>query len=199
MVRKARSAVLYDGCFAHVFSRALDQKLIFRSPDDFGFFKALLQRTKNKYQYRIHHYCLMNTHFHLAVSMTELKTFSDALKELKQAYVKHVHAQNRQYKGPIWWGRFGSKVIEDERYLAACGLYIEMNPLKAGMVKRPEDWPHSSSRHYFLNQTDPLVDPYEQPSHEVASELSKKIDFTRGNIIGSELFRLQTQECAYAT
>ncbi len=199
MARKARNVVLYDGCFAHVFSRALDQKLIFRSSDDFEFFKALLQRTKNKYQYRIHHYCLMNTHFHLAVSMTELKMFSDALKELKQTYVKRVHEQNKKQKGPIWWGRFGSQVIEDERYLYACGLYIEMNPVKAGMVKRPEDWPYSSSRHYFLNQTDPLIDPYEKPSDEPALKLSEKINFKRGNIIGSELFRLQTQECTYAT
>ncbi len=199
MVRKARSTVLYDGCFAHVFSRALDKKLIFRSPDDFEFFKALLWRTKNKYQYRIHHYCLMNTHFHLAVSLDKLNTFSDALKELKQAYVTRVHGQNKQRKGPIWWGRFGSKIIEDEHYLAACGLYIEMNPVKAGMVERPEDWPYSSSRHYFLDQTDPLIDPYEKPAHETTSELSKKTNFTRGNIIGSELFRLQTQECAYAT
>ncbi len=199
MARKARSTVLYDHCFAHVFSRALDQKLIFQSHDDFEFFKALLERTKNKYQYQIHHYCLMNTHFHLAVSITKLKAFSDALKEIKQAYAKWVHEKNRKYKGPIWWGRFGSQVIENERYLYACGLYIEMNPVKAGMVKRAEEWPYSSSRHYFLNQQDPLIDSYEKSSYEPALELSEKTNFTRGTVIGSELFRLQIQESVYVT
>lgn len=94
----------------------------------------------------------------------------------------------------MWWGRFRSQLIEDENYLYACGLYIEQNPIKAGRVDKAEDWPHSSARHYFLGEQDPLVDSYEQPSYEKAEEVLIASDFTVGSIVGSALFQLQIRE-----
>ena len=71
----------------------------------------------------------MNTHFHLLVSMSSVERFSKAMKELKRLYANWAHVEQKRY-GPIWWGRFGSQLVEDEKYLLACGLYIEMNPVK---------------------------------------------------------------------
>jgi len=192
MARKTRSEILYDGCFAHVFSRALEKHLIFETEEDFRFFKSLLGRTKAKYDYRIYHYCLMNTHFHLAVSLASVKAFSRALHEIKQGYARWVHKKQKS-EGPIWWGRFRSQLIENEAYLSTCGLYIETNPIKAGMVQNPEEWPHSSSRHYFQGLPDPLVDSYERPL-SISAGVQQNLDFVNGDILGSELFRLQIQE-----
>lgn len=76
MARINRKNLLIDGCYAHVMSRAADKRYIFRSHDDFEKFKEFLQLSKARYSYRIHHYCLMHTHFHLVVSMDSARLFS---------------------------------------------------------------------------------------------------------------------------
>jgi putative transposase len=193
MARHARSHTLYDGCFAHIYSRALEKRTIFRDREDFEYFKSVLRQTAGRYGYRIHHYCLMHTHFHMIASLAQLNSFSLALKELKQSYAKRFQEKHEK-KGPVWWGRFGSQLIESERYLYACGLYIEMNPVKAGMVEKAEDWEYSSSRHYFLGEADDLVSPYEKPSLETAMELTEGLNVCRGAYIGSPVFILNRGE-----
>ena len=160
---------------------------------DFEKFKEILQQTKQKFGYRIHHYCLMNTHFHLLVSMAHVEQFSKGMKELKRLYANWAHKEQKRY-GPIWWGRFGSQVIEDERYLYACGLYIEMNPVKAGLVLTPEEWEYSSSRHYFLGTKDSLIDDYERPSREAIRDIEGNLNLERGHVIGSDLFKIYEEE-----
>jgi putative transposase len=195
MARRSRKNVLYDGCFAHIYSRALEKKFVFNGPKDFEYFKALLKNGRKEYEYLIHHYCLMNTHFHLVVFMKNVEKFSSGMKTLKQQYALYVQEKYRK-AGPVWWGRFGSRLIENESYLYACGLYIEMNPLKAGMrmIRAPQDWAYSSSRHYFLGLKDELIDPYEQPAFEVGRKLMEKINFERESILGSELFQIYSRE-----
>jgi len=193
MARHARNEILYDGCFAHVYSRAMGKQFVFRKDKDFEFFKLLVIQSKRKGRYRIHHYCLMNSHFHLAVSIPHLNSFSSALKELKQRYATYV-LKAYDWQGPIWWGRFKSRLIEDESYLHALGLYIEGNPILAGMVQNAEDWLHSSARHYLLGEKDPLIDPYELPQAEKSQEILKTFDLMEGSVIGSELFKIHLED-----
>ena len=189
MPRKARRSVLYNGCFAHVYSRALEKRFIFREAPDFIFFKEQLALSLRSKSFLIHHYCLMNTHFHLLVSIEKLEDFSKQLKQLKETYVRYYHERYKK-KGPVWWGRFGSQLIESEKYLYACGLYIEMNPVEAGMVRTPEDWPFSSSAHYFCGEPESLISKYDQPSRATAEELLDGLNVGRGSYIGTPLFLL---------
>ena len=193
MPRRPRQTILTDGCYGHIYSRALEHRRIFENDIDFQFFKKLLHETKEKFGYRIHHYCLLNTHFHLLVSMDQADIFSKGMRELKRLYANWVHVEQKRY-GPIWWGRFGSQRVEDEKYLYACGLYIEMNPVKAGLVLRPEEWEYSSSRHYFLGQKDELVDDYERPDREEIRNIEDDLNLEKGHIIGSELFKIYEEE-----
>ena len=193
MGRRARKNILYDGCFAHIYSRALEHRRIFENKTDFEIFKKLLLQTKEKFSYRIHHYCLMNTHFHLLVSMDQVEVFSKGMKELKRLYANRAHSEQRRY-GPIWWGRFGSQLVENEKYLYACGLYIEMNPVKAGLVLKPEEWEYSSSRYYFLGEEDGLIENYEQPDKESAVRIYNNLNLEEGHIIGSDLFKIYEEE-----
>jgi len=193
MGRKTRQEILHDSCFGHIYSRALEHKRIFQEESEFELFKKLLQQTKDKYGYRIHHYCLMHTHFHLLVSIENVTEFSKAMKELKRLYANRLHEQQKRY-GPIWWGRFGSQLIEDERYLYACGLYIEMNPVKAGLVLRPEMWAYSSSRYYYLGISDALVDEYDQPTLESIRDIEINLSLKQGHVIGSDLFKIYEKE-----
>lgn len=194
MSRKARSDILFDGCFAHVFSQALEHRFVFEEdPRDFECFKEFLRGVKEELPFSLHHYCLMNTHFHLLVSIPNLQIFSKALQKLKWRYTASYNKKHRR-NGPLWRERFKSLLIENEDYLYACGLYIEQNPLKAGMVVRPEDWPHSSSGHYELGRIDPLIDPYEHGALPEGLKLLDPRSFTQGSVIGSDLFKLQVRE-----
>lgn len=195
MARRARNEILYDGSYAHVFSRSFERRPIFQDPLDFETFRDFLTRSKKQYGFLIHHYCLMNTHFHLAVSLPSLRAFSSALQKVKWHYTTYYnHKHDRQ--GPLWRERFKSLLIEDEKYLYACGLYIESNPVQAGLVENPEDWPYSSSRHYLEGTPDPLVDPYENEG--LPEEVDEEV-FTTGVAIGSELFLLQLSEEAFGS
>ncbi len=192
MGRRNRKNILFDGCWAHVISRAADRRYIFESAEDFEMFKDLLGESKRKSGYRIHHYCLLNTHFHLAVSMDCAKDFSEGIRRLKMSYAKYFNFKVQRF-GPLWRDRFKSLVIEDEKYLLACGRYIERNPVEAGLVGKSEDWPYSSSRHYELGQSDGLVDPYSSGVEPMMVD-NPGIFFTEGHAIGSKLFKIQCQE-----
>jgi len=193
MGRRARREILFNGCFAHILSRSFDKQWIYEDAKDFEVFKTLLLESKKKFGFLIHHYCLMHTHFHLLVSIPDLRRFSLALQWLKRQYTVQY---NRRHKrtGPIWRERFKSQLIEDETYLYACGRYIEENPVKASLVPRPEDWSHSSAAHYRLGSKDPLIDPYEfDPQTNALPRVDQEM-LERGEAIGSELFLLHLEE-----
>ncbi len=189
MGRIARSELLYNGCYAHVFSRSLTKIRIFQDRFDFDNFLNLLAKVKRKRNFRIYHYCLMNTHFHMVIEVGKVEDFSNALKELKRTY---TYSFNGRFKrvGPLWRDRFKSLLIEDENYLSACGVYVEMNPVKAGMVKACEEWEFSSSRHYILGKKDGLIDEYER--EEIPTNIDTDDDsiFTKGCGVGSKLFNI---------
>ncbi len=193
MGRRNRGDILFDGCWAHVISRAADKRYIFSDNEDFEKFKALLLQSKKQFGYRIHHYCLMNTHFHLAVSVETAVQFSEGLKWAKWNYARYFNFKEHRF-GPLWRDRFKSLLIENEKYLMACGRYIEGNPVEAGLVSHSEDWPHSSSRYYVLKQMDELVDPYAFNGESIEFVGNAEEYFTQGQAIGSELFKIHCRE-----
>ncbi len=157
-------------------------------------FQNLLLKVKKKYQFLIHHYCLMNTHFHMALSIANLHRFSLGLQWVKQEYTKYFNKKSLR-TGPLWRERFKSLVIENESYLYACGLYIEYNPVTAGMVKKSEEWPYSSNAYYLTGKQNPLVDVYDKtPKLPVDVDIQNAANFTQGYAVGSELFKLQIRE-----
>ena len=197
MPRKARSTILYDGCYAHVFSRSIEKKFIFKEEEDLDAFGGLLLAAKRKFGFHIFHYCLLHTHFHLAVGLGKLDDFSAAMKWLKWQYTQGYNREKKR-RGTVWQGRFNSLVIEDENYLRACGLYIERNPIEAGIVARPIDWRYSSSRFYECGTKDSLVDRYEWggvlPNLEGSSG---KNFFEKGLGIGDALFQIHLKDGTY--
>jgi len=166
---------------------------IFNDRKDFEAFKKFLLEIKRRGSFKLFHYCLMQTHFHLAVEMCDVKEFSCAVRDLKRSYVYWFHSKYK-ISGPIWRERFKSLLIEDENYLFTCGRYIEDNPLKAGLVRESRDWEHSSCRHYQQGIVDKLIDQYESPVKEVKDLIFDKEEFENGSVIGSSFFKFQFQE-----
>jgi len=190
MTRVSRNELLHEGCYAHVISHSIRKLKIFRDDEDFLKFKGFLVAAKRKAQFKLFHYCVMQTHFHLVVGLGNIEEFSFAIRDMKRSYVYWFHEKYR-LSGPVWRARFKSPLIENEQYLHKCGQYIENNPLRAGLAHKSQDWPYSSARHYFQNISDDAVDSYEYLPEALNGSMIDREEFEVGSVIGSSFFRFQ--------
>jgi putative transposase len=109
----------------------------------------------------VHAYVLMTNHVHLLVTPERADSAALMMKHLGQRYVQYI---NRTYKrsGTLWEGRFRSCLAQSEDYVLACYRYIELNPVRAGIVRHPREYRWSSYRANAEGKADELVSPHEQ-------------------------------------
>jgi putative transposase len=101
-------------------------------------------------------WCLMPNHVHLVLVPSVEGGLSAVLQRTQGRYTRAVNAREK-WVGQLWQGRFASFVM-DERHLLACARYVELNPVRAGLVARAADWPWSSARAHLGGPPDPLTD-----------------------------------------
>ncbi len=142
MSRVARSS-LPDGIY-HVASRGVPETQIFRSDTDRAGFVRLLERVERRHGWVCHAYCLMATHYHLVVAATR-QALSEGLCELNGTYARGFNQRHGRF-GHLFAQRFSSRLIHSEEYLYDACSYVLLNPVKAGICDRVEDWPWSYSR-----------------------------------------------------
>ncbi len=147
MPRKPRIEI--DGYY-HIINRGVEQRVVFKDPDDYEYFEGLMCFYAKSYGITIHNYCLMPNHYHLLIEVKG-ETLSKYMRQLNMNYAIHF---NKKYKrvGHLWQGRFKSWYVADEAYLYTLMLYIEHNPLKAGIVNTPEAYPYSSANYFLSNE-----------------------------------------------
>jgi len=151
--------------FFHVLNRGNNRQTVFRDEEDFSYFLQLLKRYKKQLKFRLYHFCLMPNHIHFVLEPTLQGSLSKIMLRLTLAYTWYF---NRKYRGVghVWQGRFKSSLLDKENYFLWCGLYVELNPVRANLATMPEDWRWSSFRFYALGKTEPLteglidIDPY---------------------------------------
>ena len=138
-----RPRILVPGVPAHIIQRGNNRSACFYAEEDYRFYLEHLGEQARKHACQIHAYCLMTNHVHLLLTPTAPDSLSQMMKGLGQRYVQYV---NRTYQrsGTLWEGRFRSCLIQDEAYLLACYRYIELNPVRAGMVEHPAQYRWSS-------------------------------------------------------
>ena len=151
-----------EGGYYHVISRSINQTWVLRDPEDFSRFRTLIREAKSKFPVRLFHYALMNTHFHFVVQAITKDCLAQHLAYVKWHYTQWMR-KKYTWRGPLWRERFKSLPIENEIYLAACGLYVEYNPVRAGLCDDLADYPYSSARKYFKGCADDLLDDYNVP------------------------------------
>ena len=141
MPRRPRIAVA--GVPLHIIQRGNNRQACFFSADDHGLYLELLAQYAQNSGCAIHAYVLMTNHVHLLLTPADADSAGQLMKRLGQRYVQYV---NRSYRrsGTLWEGRYRSCIAEDEAYVLACYRYIEMNPVRAGMVEHPAEYPWSS-------------------------------------------------------
>ncbi len=140
MPRKPR--IELDGYY-HVLNRGVERRRVFLEKEDYERFEEMMCFYARSFGITLHNYCLMPNHYHLLIEISG-QTLSRYMRQLNMNYAIYF---NKKYKrtGHLWQGRFKSWYVTDEAYLYTLILYIEQNPLKAGLVKRPEEYPYSSS------------------------------------------------------
>jgi putative transposase len=142
----------------HIIQRGNNRGPVFFDPEDYRLYLGWLGEAAERYGVAIHGYVLMTNHVHLLATPRDAGAVSRMMQSLGRLYVRHV---NREYRrtGTLWEGRYRAAPIEAEAHLLACLRYIELNPVRARMVRKPERYPWSSYRTHADGATaaDPLL------------------------------------------
>jgi putative transposase len=143
MPRTARAVV--PGIALHVIQRGNNRGRCFFRESDRTVYLSYLRRFAPLSGCVVHAYCLMSNHVHLLVTPQAADACAALMKRLGQHYVQFVNRAHGR-TGTLWEGRFRSCVAASERYVLACYRYIELNPVRAGMVSDPREYRWSSHR-----------------------------------------------------
>ena len=118
-----------------------------------------MRKYAREFSCAIHAYVLMQNHVHLLATPAEAGASSRMMQSLGRCYVAYFNARHDR-TGTLWEGRFKSCLVDSDAYMLACYRYIEMNPVRARLVARPEDFPWSSFAHNALGAHDALITPH---------------------------------------
>lgn len=143
----------------HVIQRGNNRQAIFAEAADYQTLLDLLDENARRFGVAIHAYVLMGNHFHLLVTPQTAGALPQMMQAVGRRYVRYFN-DRQQRSGTLWEGRYKSTVIQAERYLLACMAYIDLNPVRAGMVAQARGYPWSSHGHYIGQHTDKLITPH---------------------------------------
>ncbi|MGV6817920.1 MAG: transposase [Thiotrichales bacterium] len=157
MARQPRFTLL--GHPQHIIVRGNNQEDIFYYEEDYQFYLDKLKQACLKHQCDVHAYVLMTNHVHLLITPNKENSIAKAMQMVGRYYVQYFNYSYGR-TGTLWEGRYKSTLIDSERYALTCYRYIELNPVRAGMVAHPSDYPWSSYHFNALGQADALVTPH---------------------------------------
>ncbi len=155
MARQLR--IEYEGAFYHVTSRGNQRERIFWDDKDREELKRIIKRTKERYKYLIHAYVFMDNHYHLLIE-TPYANIKQVMQNINTSYTVYI---NRRHKraGHLFQGRYKAFMVDKESYLLELSRYIHLNPVRAGIVKIPDDYKWSSYREYIYGGSgEPITD-----------------------------------------
>jgi putative transposase len=143
----------------HIIQRGNNRQPIFSAAADYELLLALLEEHAKAQKVALHAYVLMSNHFHVLATPQTEDGVPRMMQSVGRSYVRHFNGKYAR-SGTLWEGRYRSTLIQAERYLLACMVYIDLNPVRAGMVADPAEYPWSSHAHYVGRRTDRLVAPH---------------------------------------
>jgi putative transposase len=157
MPRKLRASAV--GVAEHIIQRGNNRQICFATEEDMKAYVTWLKAYAKKYQVAIHAWVLMTNHVHLLCTPSTVTGISQMMQSLGRMYVLYF---NRTYRrsGTLWEGRFRSCLVQEETYLLALYRYIELNPVRAGMVDDPAEYSWSSYQCNALGKHTDLLTPH---------------------------------------
>jgi len=143
--------------YYHVYNRGAGQGTLFFNPQNYLYCLRLIKRHSQRYGITIIAYCLMPNHYHFLLRQETDVPISKFINVLFNAYVQAVNRQQNR-SGTLFQGRFRHVCINREEYLVHLCRYIHLNPVKAGLVESPEDWPYSNYLEWIGQRSGTLKD-----------------------------------------
>ena len=147
------------GHLHHVIQRGNNrQSIVLDDADRTALLDAVAENAK-KYQVALHAYVLMDNHVHLLLTPETADGVPRMMQAIGRRYVRHFNARHGR-TGTLWEGRYRSTLLQAERYLLPCMAYLDLNPVRAGMVTDPKQHVWSSHRHHIGQAVDRGVTPH---------------------------------------
>lgn len=143
----------------HIIQRGNNRQPIFARPEDYQFLLDLLEAYAKQFEVTLHAYVLMTNHFHLLATPRSTDGLPLMMQAVGRRYVRNFNDRHGR-SGTLWEGRYRSTLIQTDRYLLACMAYLDLNPVRAGMVERAADYVWSSHHHYTGQRPDRLITPH---------------------------------------
>ena len=145
----------------HIIQQGRDGQQIFFEDQDYQYFHDCLDAAAYNYQLEVHAYVLMPDHVHILATPGNTDSISRTTQSIGRNYVQYF---NECYSGSgtLWEGRYRATVVESRQYLLACSRYIELNPVRNGLVSKPTDYRWSSYAHNALGKFDEMITAHKQ-------------------------------------
>ena len=152
------SRIVVPGFPHHVVNRGHYRQPVFVRPGDYQAYLEDLIALKQEHGVKVHAYCLMTNHVHLLLAP---ETESGLAGLIQRLHARHTLRRNRRdgLEGTLWQGPFDSSVVDTDTYLLVCCRYIELNPVRAGMVSDPVEYRWSSCAARLKGDLPPWLDP----------------------------------------
>lgn len=162
----------------HVIQRGVDRQPVFFSDHDCLLYLEYLGDYAKKRQILLHSYCLMTNHVHILLTAPSAAALSGLMQDIGRRYVLHF---NRCYQrsGGLWEGRYKASAVQTERYFLSCMRYVELNPVRANMVKAPGKYRWTSYQFNALGMPNQLITPHHEYLSLAAQERERQQAYRR--------------------
>ena len=145
----------YPGAFYHVTARGNERRRIFYGKGDYEKFRTYLKQAQEKYGYLLHCYVLMTNHYHLLIE-TPMGNLGSVMHYINSSYTNYINIKRRR-SGHLFQGRYKAILIDRDGYLLELSRYIHLNPVRAKLVEKPQDYPYSSYSAYISKEKTEIV------------------------------------------
>lgn len=140
----------FNTSFFHVMVQGVNKEYIFNKHQYIKKYLQLIKKYEENYSINVLAYCIMNNHAHLLIYTEDITQMAKFMHKVNGIYAQHYN-KNENRVGVVFRNRYVSQPIYDERYLIQCIKYIHMNPVKAGIVEKCEEYIYSTCKEYFQN------------------------------------------------
>jgi putative transposase len=158
MARRPRINVA--GVPQHVVQRGNNRQATFFAEEDYRFYLDSLREAAAKHGCQVHSYVLMTNHVHLLITPTNADALPRTMRDVGRRYVQQRVNFFYRRSGTLWEGRYKACLIDARKYFLACCRYIDLNPVRGGMVGQPQDYRWSSHRHYAFGARNEHIVPH---------------------------------------
>jgi len=171
-----RPRIVVPGIPLHLIQRGNNRQACFYREEDYRIYLDWLEEYAAVAGCEIHAYVLMTNHVHLLITPNRAESVGEMMRRLGQRYVQYIN-RTRNRSGTLWEGRFRSCVVQEDNYLLNCQRYIEMNPVRAGIVLHPSDHHWSSYRFYAEGASSQLLKPNSMYLRLGCDDLSRQVAY----------------------